>query len=847
MRDLFSHRAIGKDDDPATTAKNMATTTTNNNTTENGGGGVVSAVSVGGGGSGGSGVGGTVPSSPIPDWTGDPVMLKEFASKRKLPGFARVVKGSYMTIGSSKFSLQKQHHEIYIHSVKMGVKVLAHCVKRMDVQGPRRGHTHTRLYSTDQRLTVPLTYQGWFELLSEDGKSARPITSVPELAKAFPSRCLVRENIKGYLSSNEGRMTFDKTKIIPAGEQLKLCGELSLPAPSETVKVKLLRCVDSKGDNVFLSFDQKGLFTPISGENDFTGVFNIRDIVRRFRLPLTVKLVQGVRPRVPDSKFTGIIRLDWVYTEETAFVCPLEKNHVRLLPVPCDVALQLVAANNREELCASEMFKSMQAKCSRMVSNYNNTLHLIVNVPESVMKTQARQSRASSNFFSAPLHPPGDPRFSSSSSSSSMRRSKSREDILMDEIDDLYGYVRDGGAVPPKVKFQYDSDEESYWEEPAYEPLDQFRARLKAMESGQKVSYPDFYRPADPTQLKGLVGGTGPPGPPPPGMALPLSVSGEADSAASATVARSDSVYGVISGGGISAREESAGAARSLEPPPLPPRPAEMGSAPSCSSFTSSTTTTATATSCTTITKDTFSITVTSGAPPAASSSSTSTSTSSAAAASQSPARKQLQSRRVSAPLLSSSSQQSLGLSLLAASPSSPDNNVQLTNLTTTPSRTPQKRDAHSHTLSSDSPPPAPPAAGGIDARAKRVSRSDSEPSITTSPQPPQPFPTSSAEARPRPTTLGSRQQSQEEAVKLDWKERLRRFNAMEDRGRQGGEREGGSSSASSGSTGGQRRAVAQRLARDFKDSDISSRTKATSSSSGGQGGVRKRMQTLYL
>jgi len=123
-----------------------------------------------------------------------------------------------------------------------------------------------------------------------------------------------------------------------------------------------------------------------------------------------------------------------------------------------------------------------------MVANYNNTLHLIVTLPESVMKTQTRSSRAS-NIFSTPLHDSGG-----LEAAGRPRRSKSREDLLMAEIDDLYGYVRDGG-VPPITKFQYDSDEESYWEEPAYEPLDQFRARLKAIESGQQVSFPAHYRP----------------------------------------------------------------------------------------------------------------------------------------------------------------------------------------------------------------------------------------------------------------------------------------------------------------------------------------------------------------
>jgi hypothetical protein len=178
----------------------------------------------------------------------------------------------------------------------------------------------------------------------------------------------VRENLKAYLSPNEGPgeggvgtvMSFDKTKILPAGEQLKLVKEVTLPAPSEGVKIKLLHCVDSKEDHVYLSFDQKGLFTPIAEEGDFAGVFSIRDIVRRFRLPLTVKLAQGVKPRVSESKFSGMLRLEWVYTEETAFVCPLEKNHVRLMPVPCEVNLQLVAANNTDDMVSSETFRSMQ-------------------------------------------------------------------------------------------------------------------------------------------------------------------------------------------------------------------------------------------------------------------------------------------------------------------------------------------------------------------------------------------------------------------------------------------------------------------------------------------------------
>ncbi|KAK0069940.1 hypothetical protein Bpfe_001117 [Biomphalaria pfeifferi] len=432
------------------------------------------------------------PPSPTPEWGTDSVALKDYASKFPVPGFAKVVKGNYMTLGSNKFSFQKQYHEVFIHSVKVGVKVLAHCLRRMDATTlTRRGNhnifTATKLYAVDQRLAIPISYQGWFELLSEDGKSARPIVSVHELAKVKPDRCLVRENIKAYILSEDSSTSFDKSKIVIAGEQLLLAGEIELPSAIENKKIKLLKCFDSEGKSIYLSFDQKGTFTPIAAEDGFTGVFNIRDIVRRFRLPLTVKLVQGVRPKVDPARFTGLIRLDWVYTDDTAFVCPVDKNVVRLLPVPNDVNLQLVAATNQKAMKASELYRNMMTKCNRMIANYNNTLHLIVQVPDGVTKGKGRTNP---NVFSQQLDIPVH-----------SHRSKSKEHLLMDEIDDLYAYVRDGGPPPNLKKFAYDSDEESYWEEPAYEPLDEFRARLQAIEAGHRVNYHEKYRPQDPSKL----------------------------------------------------------------------------------------------------------------------------------------------------------------------------------------------------------------------------------------------------------------------------------------------------------------------------------------------------------
>ena len=394
-----------------------------------------------------------------------------------------------------------------------------------------------------------------------------------------------------------------------------------------------------------------------------------------------------------------------------------------------------------------------------MVNNYNNTLHLLVSLPESLSKTQHRNSKAS-NIFSAPLHADME------ENPSRLRRSKSREDMLMDEIDDLYSYVRDGG-VPPKTKFQYDSDEESYWEEPAYEPLDEFRARLKAIESGQTVSFPERYRPADPAQLTGLVGG---------GITVPAPppyAAGEGATAMEQSPGSGSGDGAKLQAGPVS---DSPASDVSGDPPPLPPR-------------------------------RTSEVAATGSDTPAWSSTTASRAASFHVASSGSPqhhARPPVSARRASGhdppPVVSPKS--------------SPAKTDPAQHGASTPATEPQSAVTPTP---SDVPPEVPP---------KRVSRSDSDPSTLIAPIP----------ARPAPV---QRQSSQADA-KLGWKEKLRRFNSMQDK-----DREGNSSTSSDSVDGG--RKVARRLARDFKDSDISSRTKASSGSSGGNRGVRKRMQTLYL
>ena len=412
-----------------------------------------------------------------PIWDTDPIDLRDFLMRNEFPTVAKVIKGQFLNIGASKFNpLKKLHQDVLVHSIKTGLKILAHSVMR--VEG-RDGRT-TRLISLEQRLSIPSTYKGWFELLSEDGRSVRPIESVHQLSKMYPEvgQVLVRHNVKAYLVNDEGKMIFDKAKVVIAGEQLKLIGEVSVPVPSKG-NVRLLKCVDTRGDNLYLSFDQKGLFTPIAGPTDVMGVFTIKDIIKRFRLPLTIKLVQGVWPKVDSSRFTGVVRLDWAYTDETAFICPLDRSAPRIYPIPTEVNLRLVSASNNSELKENEAFTNIMVKCNRLVANYHNTIHLIVSVPDGAVKAK---SHTFANMYvqSKPNSRPEE------QTTTQIKRSRSREDILLDQADELYGYLREG-KQPPIGKYARDSDEETYYEEPEFEPFDNFKNRLTLLNKGDAI------------------------------------------------------------------------------------------------------------------------------------------------------------------------------------------------------------------------------------------------------------------------------------------------------------------------------------------------------------------------
>ena len=129
--------------------------------------------------------------------------------------------------------------------------------------------------STGHNYSMPLTYGGWFEVLSEDGKAIQPMTTVAELVDLWPAECVVREAVRAIVCGGAkhdspehlGITRLDQTRTVRVGELLALRDivEATVETTSHVDELtegdhsqvkQFLRCVDAAGDNVFLAMNQ---------------------------------------------------------------------------------------------------------------------------------------------------------------------------------------------------------------------------------------------------------------------------------------------------------------------------------------------------------------------------------------------------------------------------------------------------------------------------------------------------------------------------------------------------------------------------------------------------------------
>lgn len=150
-----------------------------------------------------------------------------------MPQIGKIIKGQHLSLGVPSLSSPSLNQIAFWSHGGKRVKVLAQCVRFKECRG--NYSAASKVISVGPKLAIPDDYEGWFEILSEEGRAVKCMESVGELAKRFPESCLVRAVIKAYLA-NETDVS-DKVRVLQAGETLRL---LSSDLTSPNRKFELL-------------------------------------------------------------------------------------------------------------------------------------------------------------------------------------------------------------------------------------------------------------------------------------------------------------------------------------------------------------------------------------------------------------------------------------------------------------------------------------------------------------------------------------------------------------------------------------------------------------------------------
>lgn len=383
-------------------------------------------------------------------WADEGSYLREFISKHRLPAVVKIIKGQYGGLGVPTLPSPGLQQSALLVSIGRRHKIVAQAVKIKEGR---------RVVGVGPRLAIPDTYSGYFELLSEEGRAVRCMESVAELARRRPEEgCLVREAVRGVaarLDPLDGSVTTEGARTIPAGEVLVPGGEITLPG----TKGRFLRCVDSKGDPVLLSLDQRGKFSALAREDNISGVHTAKNLLSK-RMPMTVRLVHGTAPRglKSPSHFVPELRLLSTFEEEHIFALPLQKEAAAVTALPLAAPLKLLRTRNEEQLKQMPEFLRLVEKCTRLSGDVADRIQVLDGkLGDAKRSSLPNQTPAKAGYLL---------RRSISSDSANQRvrhhrshhRSHDTENRIpihtgeYDDIDQIYDYVRGFAPLPKNIR-----------------------------------------------------------------------------------------------------------------------------------------------------------------------------------------------------------------------------------------------------------------------------------------------------------------------------------------------------------------------------------------------------------
>ncbi|GFS92106.1 CABIT domain-containing protein [Nephila pilipes] len=402
--------------------------------------------------------------------------LREFAAKTSLPLPVKIIKGQHQNLGVPSLPSPNLCQFVLVASAGKHLKVIAQCVKVKDGR---------RMAPLGPRLALPHDYEGWFEILSEEGRAVRCIESVAELARRKPRSCLVRDTIKVHLPRPDDLdSVWEKTRIMSPGEVLTVGEIVSGVSRGNRGSGKYLGCVTSFGDTVYLPLELRGRFSTIAGEDNISGVHTVKTLMTK-RFPLMVRLVHG-KPPVgvkPGSQFVHEMRLYSLIEEECLVAMPLSKD-VGVVPLPPNAPLKVLSPKNSDSLMKMPEHAALVNKCHNLMTEVSgliqvcdvHSVHEIKHTPPSPQYVYTRR-QASNAYRTVPLvkRSASDPQGTNHSGRIHLERGLSTpndpalspneefsdsDDVRYDEIDQIYDYVRGFAPLPVNIKNEFSANED---------------------------------------------------------------------------------------------------------------------------------------------------------------------------------------------------------------------------------------------------------------------------------------------------------------------------------------------------------------------------------------------------
>lgn len=157
---------------------------------------------------------------------------------------AKIVKGTHNVLGVPSLSSPNLCNTALFLNAGKNFQIVAQPIKIKE--GKKTSSIGSKI------ILIPDSYNGYFELLSEEGRSTKPFENVLELSRRRNIRVIVRESFVIRSTSNNANKTLN-------------AGEILTPLNDDG---KFLQCRTTKNQLIALPLDCKAKFSPLAKEKE---------------------------------------------------------------------------------------------------------------------------------------------------------------------------------------------------------------------------------------------------------------------------------------------------------------------------------------------------------------------------------------------------------------------------------------------------------------------------------------------------------------------------------------------------------------------------------------------------